>query len=91
MRMLVFLAYCAYTVWLGECIPGTGTYANAYANQLNDRCVAVFVRGRLWPSKIASELWGLATPADAGERLWIPTFIAGGHVFAAKRAWPGPR
>jgi hypothetical protein len=20
MRMLVFLAYCAYTVWLGECI-----------------------------------------------------------------------
>ena len=35
--MLVFLAYCACTVWLGEWIPDTGTYANAYANQLKDR------------------------------------------------------
>ena len=49
--MRVFLAYCAYTVWLGECIPGTGTYANAYANQLKDRWVSLFVRRRLWPSK----------------------------------------
>jgi hypothetical protein len=72
MRMLVFLAYCAYTVWLGECIPGTGTYANAYANQLKDRCVSLFLGRRLWPSKSASELWGMATPADAGERPWIP-------------------
>jgi hypothetical protein len=70
--MRVFLAYCAYTVWLGECIPGTGTYANAYANQLKDRWVSLFVRRRLWPSKTASELCGMATPADAGERLWIP-------------------
>jgi hypothetical protein len=37
MRMLVFLAYCAYMVWLGEWIPAMGTYANAYANQLKDR------------------------------------------------------
>jgi len=70
--MLVFLAYCAYTVWLGERIPGTGTYADAYANQLKDRWVSLFVRRRLWQSKTASELWGMATPADAGERLWIP-------------------
>jgi hypothetical protein len=71
MPMLVFLAYCAYTVWLGECIPDTGTYANAHADELKDRCVIVFAQ-RLWPSKAASELWGMATPADAGERLWIP-------------------
>jgi hypothetical protein len=50
MRMLVFLAYCAYTVWLGECIPDTGTYANAHADELKDRCVIVFAQ-RLWPSK----------------------------------------
>ena len=49
-----------------------GTYANAYANQLKHRYVSLFVRRRLWPSKTASELWGMATPADAGERLWIP-------------------
>ena len=71
MRILVFLAYCAYTVWLGG-IPAMGTYADAYANQLKHRYVSLFVRRRLWPSKTASELWGMATPADAGERLWIP-------------------
>ena len=64
----MFLAYCSYTVWLGECIPGTGTYANAYANQQRSLGIP--------PASLAvqnaSELCGMATPADAGERLWIP-------------------
>jgi hypothetical protein len=67
--MLVFLAYYAYTVWLGERIPGTGTYANAYANQLKNRCVSLFVHWGLWPYETTSELWAMVTPADAEERL----------------------